>query len=121
MVLRASDTILHKNLQIIQSNKQLLQHFIKEYPDLFTWVPPTAGAICFIQFKGPLSSEEFGNLLQSRGISCKPAYCFMETVTPEMDYFRVGFGETKFPKALQALKVVVEEHLDEWRSAMHHG
>jgi aspartate/methionine/tyrosine aminotransferase len=117
MILRASNTILEKNMSIIQCNKKLLQDFMEEYQNLFEWTPPTAGAICFIKFKGPLSSEEFGNLLQSRGISCKPAYCFTDTVIPEIDYFRVGFGEAKFPKALEALKVVVEEYQDEWRTA----
>jgi hypothetical protein len=41
----------------------------------------------------------------------------MDTVIPEIDYFRVGFGEAKFPKALEALKVVVEEYQGEWRNA----
>jgi len=118
MTLRASTTILEKNMHIILHNKSLLQDFMETYSDLFDWVPPTAGAICFIRFKGPLTSEELGDLLQVRGISIKPAYCFMESVTADKDYFRVGFGEEKMSKALKALTDVVEEHQEKWREAM---
>ena len=60
MALRSSDAILKKNLVIIRHNLSLLQRFIHTFSDLFEWVPPKAGAVCFIKFKGPLSSEEFG-------------------------------------------------------------
>ena len=88
MVLRASNEILDDRLSVIRKNKALLVDVVeKRYPDLFEWSRPNAGAICFIKFKGPLTSVELGDLLASRGISIKPAYCFAETVTPDIDYF----------------------------------
>ena len=93
MVLRASDTILAKNVAIIRRNKSLLEAFIGRYSDLFGWVRPRAGAIAFLKFKGPLSTEELGEELAEAGISMKPAYCFSDAVTEDIDYFRVGFGE----------------------------
>jgi aspartate/methionine/tyrosine aminotransferase len=48
MVLRNSERILSRNLQIILDNKKLLEQFMQDYSDLFSWVPPTAGAICAI-------------------------------------------------------------------------
>ena len=68
----------------------------------------------FIKFKGPLSSNELGAELAAAGIGIKPAYCFTDVVTEANDYFRVGYGEAAFPKALEALVAFVEEHRASW-------
>ena len=39
-------------------------------------------------------------------------------VTPELDYFRVGYGESVFPKALDALIAFVEKRKRRWSTAM---
>ena len=104
MVLRASDAILARNLRLIRRNLALLTAFVERHADLFEWVPPTAGAIAFIKFKGPLSSSELGAELAAAGIGMKPAYCFADVVTPDIDYFRVGFGEAALPRSLEALE-----------------
>ena len=118
MVLRASDAILEKNMRIIRHNKRMLEAFMERYSDLFEWVYPTAGAICCIKFNGPLSSAELGAKLVERGISFKPSYCFTDSVTPDIDYFRVGFGEEIMPRALEAFTSFVEEHEGAWRSVV---
>jgi len=120
MVLRASDTILKDRISIIRRNKELLMDVIeKKYSDLFEWRRPNAGAIAFVKFKGPLTTLELGNLLAQRGISIKPAYCFSNEVTKDIDYFRVGFGEEKMPLALNEFVKVVEDHKAAWRESMH--
>ena len=49
------------------------------------------------------------------GISIKPAYCFTsDAITEVNDYFRVGFGEEKMPKALAALSAFVEANKSGW-------
>ena len=122
MTLRASDIILEKNLSIIKTNLALLNNFMENYSDLFEWEQPTAGAICFVKFKGPLSSDELGAMMaQKAGISMKPSYCFTDDVTPDIDYFRVGYGETSMANALNKFIAFVEEHKDEWRSVMTNG
>lgn len=122
MVLRASETILKDRIQVIMSNKKLLQEVIEEkYPDLLEWVRPNAGAIAFVRFKGPLTSLEFGKLLASRDISIKPAYCFagdQEESLGVESFFRVGFGERIMPQALEAFVKVLEEFKDSWRKGM---
>ena len=55
-MLRASDEILAKNLGIIRRNKALLEGFLSTYSELFEWVRPSAGAVGFVRFKGPLTS-----------------------------------------------------------------
>ena len=63
--------------------------FMSTYGHFFEWVRPKAGAIAFIKFKGPMSSEEFGAQLAEAGIGIKPAYCFMDVVVDDVDYFRI--------------------------------
>jgi len=118
MVLRSSEWILERNMQIIRKNKALLVSFMETQKDFFEWVPPCAGAIAAIKFKGPLSSTELGAQLAEEGISIKPAYCFMDDITEENDYFRVGFGEEIMPTALEALHEFVEKRKESWKSAM---
>ena len=118
MVLRASDAILAKNMGIIRHNVQLLTEFIGRHSDLFEWVRPSAGAIAFVRFKGPLSSTALGDELATAGIGIKPAYCFTDVITPEKDFFRVGFGEEAFPRALQALEAFVGERKQSWAARM---
>jgi len=115
MVLRASDAIIEKNMKIIRHNLQLLQKFIQTYDDLFEWVHPKAGAVGFVKFKGPLTTDELGAQLAAEGISMKPAYCFTDAVSEENDYFRVGYGEEKMPKSLDALIAFVEKNKSAWR------
>lgn len=115
MMLRASDIILEKNLNIIRHNKALLDQFVEDYSDLFEWVRPNAGAIAFMKFKGPLNSDELGMELAKAGISIKPAYVFADDSSDFNDYFRIGFGEKIMPNALNALIDFVEDHKEEWR------
>jgi len=118
MVLRASDQILDRNLKIIRSNVQLLEAFMNRQQRWFTWVKPSAGAICAIRFKGPLTSEQFAQLLAKDAlIGVKPAYCFSKIVTEEVDYFRVGFGETSFRESIQKLEEFVLRREAEWEKS----
>lgn len=119
MVLRASDQILHRNLQIIRRNMTLLDAFFDKHQEFFSWVRPTAGAIAAVYFKGPLTSEELGTELAQAGIGMKPAYCFSgDNVTDEVDYFRIGYGESSMPVALEKLGEFVEQHQERWRNQM---
>lgn len=116
MTLRASDIILDQKLKIIKQNLILLDQFFEDYSDLFEWVRPTAGAIGFVKFKGPLTADELGQQLAESGISIKPAYVFTGDSTSYEDYFRIGFGEVVMPKALKAVIDFVEVNKEVWRS-----
>jgi DNA-binding transcriptional MocR family regulator len=81
------------------------------FKNWFSWNPPNAGAVAFVKFLGPWMSEQLGNELAKAGISIKPAYCFAETVTPEIrQYLSVGFGERKRPLALEASGKFADAH-----------
>ena len=120
MVLRVSETILNERRDVILRNKALLQDLIEnKYKEWFEWIRPNAGAIAFVKFKGPWTSAELGKHLAEAGVSIKPAYCFTDLVDGEVeDYFRVGFGETKMPLALEALGKFVDANGESWRAAV---
>jgi hypothetical protein len=47
----------------------------------------------------------------------KPAYCFAgDSVTDDVDYFRIGYGESSLPNALKILGEFVEQHQEDWRN-----
>ncbi len=114
MTLRASDTILAKNLEIIRHNLLLLDQFMDKYSDFFEWVRPSASTVAFVKFKGPLTSLELGAQLANEGISIKPTYCFTDDDSDYQDYFRLGFGEKVMPTRLAALISFVEKHKGAW-------
>lgn len=116
MTLRASDIIVERNLKIIRRNIGLLDKFFEDYAEFFEWVRPKAGAIAFVKFKGPLTSDQLGEELAKSGISIKPAYVFSDDFSGFSSYFRIGYGEEKMPKALEALIGFVEEHKQSWRA-----
>lgn len=118
MVLRVSDVILKERREVIRKNKALLRDFIENrHAEWFEWRRPNAGAIAFVKFKGPWTSEVLGAHLAKAGISIKPAYCFAGDATGDgvEDYFRVGFGEERMPLALDALGEFVKAHEGSWR------
>lgn len=120
MVLTASDAIIKDRITIIKKNKKLLQNFIEnKFSEWFAWKRPNAGAIAFVKFKGPWTSEELGRHLADAGISIKPAYCFSRDASSHFeDYFRIGFGEIKMPLALEEFSKFVTDHEEVWRNKM---
>lgn len=113
MALRASDIILKRNIEIIRNNLALLDGFMHDYREFFSWVRPTAGATCYIAFNGPWDSDTLGTKLAEFGVSIKPAYIFSES-NEWSQYFRCGYGEKIMPKALEAFREFVELNQKEW-------
>ena len=113
MVLRARDALLERNIGIIRRNLAIVERFLGENSDLFSYVKPTAGCVLFVEFKGPLTSTQLGEALAADGISIKPSYCFTDDDSVDQ-YFRIGFGEEKVPAAIEALARFVEAKRDAW-------
>jgi aspartate/methionine/tyrosine aminotransferase len=113
---RDSDAILGKNLAIIAHNLHLLDKFFQRYSKFFQWVRPTAGAVGYVKFSGPMSSAALGKVFADAGISIKPAYVFSDPVHADAyrDYFRIDFGKASMPKALVALQRFVDGRQHSW-------
>ena len=118
LVLRARDELLARNLEIVRKNCDLVDAFVRRNADLFAWTRPRAGAVGFVEFKGPMDSAELGDALAAEGISMKPSYCFSDDAADGVgQFFRVGFGEAVVPAALEALEAFVGARRAAWADA----
>ena len=118
MILRASDSIIASRLAIIRKNLSLLDDFFREHGDFFEWNRPSAGAIGYVRFKGPLSADKLAEQLAAARISVKPAPLFGAQSDLYQDYFRIGFGERSMPQALSALSRFVIKKRPDWQTGV---
>ncbi|MCC3861230.1 aminotransferase class I/II-fold pyridoxal phosphate-dependent enzyme [Pseudemcibacter aquimaris] len=115
MVIRASDKIIERNMNIINENLVLLDQFFDEYSDLFEWMRPEASGTGFVKFKGPMTSNELAEELLEVGILVFPSYIF-DCDESQKQYFRIGFSRKTMPAALDAFKTFVDERKESWKS-----
>ena len=100
--LRARDDVLARSLGIVRSNLERLDVFFDDWADRFSWVRPRAGSIGFPRLTVPgVSIDEWAaGLVEAEGVLQLPASQF--------DYggnhFRIGFGRTDLPIALERLE-----------------
>ena len=104
IALRAADTLLARNLVLVQRNAGLAAEFFAQRPNLFSWYAPLAGSIAFPAWSGPGSVEALCQAaLEQEGLLVVPGSIF--------DYpgphFRVGLGRQSFSAALALFDRVV--------------
>lgn len=100
IALRAREQVLARCLGIIQQNLRLVDEFMRDHAEFFTWIRPRAGSIAFPAWRGALPIEQFTErLVQSTGVLLLPATVY--------DYpgphFRLGLGRTNTAAALERL------------------
>ena len=99
--LRSKDRIIERHLTRIHRNLALLDHFFEEYQEMFTWVKPKAGTICFPRLLANKNAFDFcQKVVNEANIMLLPStvYDFGN------HHFRLGFGRENFPEALEKLK-----------------
>jgi aspartate/methionine/tyrosine aminotransferase len=94
IALRARDSILERNRQIIEDNLPVFAAFFSRFGGLFEWQPPQGGCVCFPRYLGPDGVEAMcASLVQSEGVLLLPASIYRSELTPTpADRFRVGIG-----------------------------
>jgi aspartate/methionine/tyrosine aminotransferase len=109
IALKARDKILERNRALVENNVKLLTDFFGQFPDLFDWTVPDGGCVGFPRYKGPEGVEEFtSQLVEESGVILLPASVYRSDLGPvPADRFRIGYGRTFLPEALDILK----EHL----------
>jgi aspartate/methionine/tyrosine aminotransferase len=101
IALTQKDIILNRNNNIILHNMTLLDTFFDKHSHLFEWVRPQGGCVGFVHYKGPGTAEDFcHNLLKAESTLLMPASVYSY---PD-NYFRIGFGRTNMPEALNRLE-----------------
>jgi aspartate/methionine/tyrosine aminotransferase len=80
--------ILERNRSMLRSNLQVLTEWLKEFGDLFHFIPPKAGGMAFVRYDLDINSTELSDWLRTtQSVFILAGDCF------GMDhYFRVGIG-----------------------------
>ncbi len=100
IALQAKDRITHRNLEIIQTNLRLAQHFFEANKAWFEWLPPQAGSVAFPSLKGEMGVEPFcQGILDHKGVMIVPGSIF----DYPGNHFRIGLGRLNFGEALNEL------------------
>ena len=107
--LRARETVLARSRRIVADNLAVLDPFFETWSDRFAWVRPRGGSIGFPRLTVPgVSIDEWATgLVEAEGVLLLPGSQF--------DYggnhFRLGFGRTDLPTALERLERHAERTL----------
>ena len=107
IALRNRQSILDRNLQIVQTNLPLYDNFFNQYADLFAWYRPNAGPIAFVKMQFDADDMLFAEqVLKKAGVLILPGgiYDFG-------GYFRIGLGRHKIAEALEQFESYVVDHL----------
>jgi aspartate/methionine/tyrosine aminotransferase len=107
IALRARETILRRNREIIDHNLTVLDDFLHRHQDAFSWVRPQAGCIGLIHAKRISETSRLAHaILQAEGVLLMPG-----TVCGVADhYFRIGFGRANMPEALSKFERFIEHY-----------
>jgi aspartate/methionine/tyrosine aminotransferase len=108
MALRCQDKLLNRIHNIIAKNLTLIDAFLVEFADMFTWNPPLAGCIGLMTLKGDVDIDTFaGKMMEFGSVMLLPGHLF-PSATPggatTRNSFRFGFGRENFPEALEVFK-----------------
>jgi aspartate/methionine/tyrosine aminotransferase len=107
--LRAKDVVLGRSRSIVAANLDRLDAFFDDWADRFSWVRPRAGSVGFARLTVPgLSIDSWAaELVESRGVLLLPGSQFGFGG----NHFRIGFGRTDLPAALDRLESYARETL----------
>ena len=100
LAFRHRQKLVDRNLQIVLRNLRQLSAFFARHADLFTWTPPNAGTIGFVNFKPEKNAQTFcEQLVREAGILLLPGAFF-----DEPRHIRFGYGRRNMPESLAQLE-----------------
>ena len=102
IALRARDRVLARSRGIVAANLDRLDAFFDDWADRFEWVRPRAGSIGFprLTVPGVRIDDWAAELVQAEGVLLLPGSAFDHGG----NHFRLGFGRTDLPEALDRLE-----------------
>ncbi|MET0935174.1 MAG: aminotransferase class I/II-fold pyridoxal phosphate-dependent enzyme [Luteibacter sp.] len=104
IALKARETILARNGEIVGQNLDLLDAFFADWADRFEWYRPDGGCVAYPRYLGSEGVEAFAaHLVERAGVLLLPAAHYQSDLTPTpIDRFRIGFGRADCAEALAA-------------------
>lgn len=103
--LRKKETLLERNLGIVERNLKYLDEFFSRHKNQFTWIRSDAGPVAFVKANFRFTESFCGDLVKEKGVLVTPGYTFGYGE----EYFRIGFGRRNLPEALGAFEAFVNE------------
>jgi aspartate/methionine/tyrosine aminotransferase len=109
IALRARDHTLARSRSIVAANLERLDGFFGDWADRFEWVRPRGGSIGFprLTVPGIRIDDLAADLVEVEGVLLLPGSQFGHPG----NHFRVGFGRTNLPDALEHLEAFAERTL----------
>ncbi len=99
IALRHREVLVRRNLEIVRRNLSLLDRFIEQHPEWFSWVRPDASPMGFVRFAPERDVTEFcDEVVRRSGVMLLPG-----TVYDEPRHIRFGYGRLNMPQALEQL------------------
>jgi aspartate/methionine/tyrosine aminotransferase len=107
--LRARDAVLRRSRDIVAANMEALDVFFEDWADRFSWVRPRGGSIGFprLTVPGVTIDDWAAGLVEAEGVLLLPGSQFGFGG----NHFRLGFGRTDLPIALERLQRHAERTL----------
>lgn len=107
IALRAKEQILKRNRDIILSNLQILDEFMKRNQKHLSWVRPQSGTMAILKLLFHVSIENFAeDLARTEGILIMPGSVF----DLPGNFFRIGFGKKNMPEVLRRFEKYLEKY-----------
>jgi aspartate/methionine/tyrosine aminotransferase len=102
MGLRARVAVLARSREIVAANLERLDAFFDDWADRFSWVRPRGGSVGFprLTVPGVAIDDWAAELVETEGVLLLPASQFGYGG----NHFRLGFGRTDLPVALDRLE-----------------
>jgi aspartate/methionine/tyrosine aminotransferase len=108
VALRARERVLRRSRAIVDANLVLLDAFFERQAGAFAWVRPRGGSIAFPELIAPIPVDRFAtDLLEAEGVLLAPGPIFGHAG----NHFRLGFGRTDLPAALERLEAFADRSL----------
>jgi aspartate/methionine/tyrosine aminotransferase len=108
IALRARERVLARNRAIVTANLPLLDGFFERWRGRLEWVRPRGGTIGFPRLVADVPIDRFAeDLVRETGVLLLPGTLFGD----EGNHFRLGFGRTNLPAALERLETYATRQL----------
>jgi aspartate/methionine/tyrosine aminotransferase len=109
IALRARERVLARSRDIIGANLPLLDAFFDRWQTRLSWTRPRGGSVAFprLRTENPGAIDRFcAELVEQEGVLLLPGSQFQH----EGNHFRIGFGRSNMPAALERLDGFLERH-----------
>ncbi len=109
VALDSREAIWERNRGIVAANRERADAFFARWADVFDWLPPVGGCVCFPRYKGGDTDTFCRQLLDAEGVLVLPASMYASEIADvPKDHFRVGIGRRGLGDCLAAFDRFLE-------------